>query len=127
LHGKVPRSEVLSAVRGTNLAVVITAVDEQGSIEDKGMVTGKIFEAIGCGTPVLLITPNDSDAATLTAPIGLVKNFTGVDIQGMTSFLKEVICGEIPHPKNVEVFSWTDIAKNLDTVLRNVISVTAHI
>ena len=123
LHGRVPRREALSAVKGAKLAVVITSIDEQGSLADRGMVTGKIFEAIGAGTPVLLIAPNGSDATTTTAPTGLVKSFTGTDIPGMASFLKDVICGWAPNPNNVEGVSWRTIAKSLDTVLRKAISV----
>ncbi len=127
LHGRVPRRETLSAVKGASLAVVITTIDEQGSSEELGMVTGKIFEAIGLGTPVLLITPNGSDAAAITAPTGLVKSFTGADIQGMASFLKDVIRGETPRPNNVEVVSWPTISKSLDMVLRNAISSNAYV
>jgi glycosyltransferase involved in cell wall biosynthesis len=123
LHGRVSRREVLSAVKGAKLAVVITSVAEQGSLEDKGIVTAKIFEAIGLGTPVLLITPDGSDATTITEPTGLVKSFTGSDIQGMASFLKDVVCGHAPKPKNIEACSWTTISKNLDVVLRKAMSV----
>jgi glycosyltransferase involved in cell wall biosynthesis len=122
LHGTVSRGEALSAVKGASLAVVIGSIHEQGSLEEKGMVPGKIFEAIGVGTPVLLITPNGSDATALTAPTGLVKSFTGTDIQGMTLFLKDVIHGHAPNANNVEVVSWKTIAKSLDTVLRNAVA-----
>ncbi len=127
LHGKVTRGETLSAVKGASLAVVITTIDEQGSSEELGMVTGKIFEAIGLGTPVLLITPKGSDAAAITAPTGLVKSFTGADIQGMALFLKDVIRGETPRPNNVEVVSWPTLSKSLDMVLRNAISSNADV
>ena len=127
LHGRVSRQEALSAVKGASLAIVITSIDEQGSLVDKGIVTGKIFEAIGLGTPVLLIAPNGSDATAITANTGLVKGFTGTDIQGMVSFLKDVVCGRAPKPKNIEVCAWTTISKNLDAVLRNAISVTTHV
>ena len=127
LHGRVSRQEALSAVKGASLAIVITSIDEQGSLVDKGIVTGKIFEAIGLGTPVLLIAPNGSDATAITANTGLVKGFTGTDIQGMVSFLKDVVCGRAPKPKNIEVCAWTTISKNLDAVLRQAISVTTHV
>jgi len=126
LHGRVSRQEALSAVKGARLAVVVTSIDEQGSFEDKGIVTGKIFEAIGLGTPVLLIAPNGSDATAITATTGLVKSFTGTDIQGMVSFLKDVMCGRAPKPKNTEVCAWTTISKNLDAVLRSAILVATH-
>jgi glycosyltransferase involved in cell wall biosynthesis len=122
LHGRVSRREALSAVKGAKLAVVVTSVEEEGTLEDKGIVTGKIFEAIGVGTPVLLIAPKESDATTTTEATGVVRSFTGTDIRGMASFLSEVVSGKVPEPKNVEMFSWTNIAKQLDTVLRNVIS-----
>jgi glycosyltransferase involved in cell wall biosynthesis len=122
LHGRVSRREALSAVKGARLAVVITSVEDEGTLEDKGIVTGKIFEAIGVGIPVLLIAPKDSDARTTTEDTGLVKSFLGADIQGIASFLKDVVCGQMPDPKNVEMFSWTSIAKQLDAALRNVIA-----
>jgi glycosyltransferase involved in cell wall biosynthesis len=127
LHGRVPRCEALSAVKGARLAVVVTSVAEQGSLEDKGIVTGKIFDAIGVGTPVLLITPNGSDATAITETTGLVKSFTGTEIQGMASFLKDVVCGLAPKPKNIEVCAWTTLSKNLDAVLRKAIFVTTHV
>ncbi|MFZ3013948.1 MAG: glycosyltransferase [Nitrospira sp.] len=126
LHGRVPRREALSAVKGATLAVVITSINEESSLEDKGIVTGKIFEAIGLGTPVLLIAPNSSDATVTTETTGLVTSFMGSDIQGMVSFLQGVVSGQVPRPNKVEVFAWTSIAKNLDTVLRKAISGTVH-
>jgi glycosyltransferase involved in cell wall biosynthesis len=121
-HGRVSRREAVSAVKGASLAVVITSVEEHGTLVDNGIVTGKIFEAIGVGTPVLLIAPKGSDATTTTETTGLVRSFVGTDIQGMASFLKDVVLGQVPNPKNVEVFSWTNIAKQLDAVLRKVIA-----
>ncbi|HEU5406151.1 MAG TPA: glycosyltransferase [Nitrospira sp.] len=126
LHGRVSQREALSAVKGASLAVVITSIEDEGVLEDKGIVTGKIFEAIGVGTPVLLIAPKGSDATTTTEATGLVKSFVGTDIHGMASFLKDVIRGKVPDRKNVEMFSWANIAKELDAVLRGAISGTAH-
>lgn len=122
LHGRVSRREVLSAVKGASLAVVITSIEDEGTLEDKGIVTGKIFEAIGVGTPVLLIAPKDSDATTTTETTGLVKSFLGTDIQGMAWFLTEVVGGQVPDSKNAEMFSWPNIGKQLDAILCNVIA-----
>jgi glycosyltransferase involved in cell wall biosynthesis len=126
LHGRVPRCEALSAVKGASLAVVVTSVAEQGSLEDNGIVTGKIFEAIGVGTPVLLITPIGSDATAITETTGLVKSFAGTEIHGMASFLKDVISGRAPRPQNIEDCAWTTIAGKLDVVLRKAISSARH-
>lgn len=124
LHGRVPRREALSAVKGANLALVISSIYEQGSLNDNGIIPAKIFDAIGLGTPVLLIAPPGSDAAALMAPSGLVKSFAGVETQGMVSFLKDVVCGRAPQPKNSEICSWTTISKRLDTILRGCMTPT---
>jgi len=124
LHGKVPRNESLSAVKGASLAVVVVSVEEQASSEMLGMVPAKIFEAIGLGTPVLLIAPVGSDATALIAPTGLVKSFTGAQTEDMASFLKDVVSGHAPQPSNTELFSWTTISKSLDTLLRGCMTST---
>lgn len=122
LHGRVPRHEALSAVKGAKLAVVIVSIEEQASPEMSGMVPAKIYEAIGLGTPVLLIAPLGSDATTILVPTGLVRSFTGSQTGEMASFLMEVISGQTPQPKNTELFSWTTISKDLDAILRGEVS-----
>lgn len=124
LHGRVPRREALAAVKGANLALGISSIYEQSQLIDKGTIPGKIFEAIGLGTPVLLIAPLGSDATALLTPTGLVKSFTGSDTQGMVSFLQDVVCGRASQPKNVESCSWTTLSKNLDVILRGCLTFT---
>ena len=121
-HGRVPRGEALSAVKGARLALVITSVAEEETLEDKGIVTGKIFEAVGLATPVLLIAPEGSDASSITKPTGLFTSFTGTQIPGMVSFLKDVVCGQVPQAKNTEICSWTTISKDLDALLRGLVA-----
>ncbi len=124
LHGRVPRSEALSAVKGARLAVVISSVYGRSLLKDKGIIPAKIYEAIGLGTPVLLIAPPGSDATALFAPTGLVRSFTGSDTQGMVSFLKDVVCGKAPQPKNTEMCSWMTLSKNLNAILRECMTST---
>lgn len=126
LHGRVPRREALSAVKGASLAVVISSVYERSLLKDKGIIPAKMFEAIGLGTPVLLIAPPGSDAIALLAPTGLVKSFTGADTQGMVSFLEDVVCGQAPQPRNIDICSWRTISKALDAILRECTSAMCH-
>ena len=63
-------------MKGAGVAVVITSVVESATPEDNGMVTGKIFEAIGLGTPTLLIAPAGSDANVVAETTGLARSFT---------------------------------------------------
>ncbi len=119
LHGRVSRREALSAVKGANIALVVSSIYEQSPLIDKGTIPGKIFEPIGLGTPVLLIASLGSDAATLLAPTGLGKSFTGSDTQGMASFLKDVVRGRALQPKDIENCSWATLSKKLDAILRS--------
>jgi glycosyltransferase involved in cell wall biosynthesis len=120
LHGMVPRAEALSAVRGAGVAVVITSVAEEASLKDKGMVTAKAFEIIALGTPVLLVTPSDSDARVMAESTGFAQSFTGSNTDGMASFLREIMFGRHPQPKNLAAYAWPNIAKRLDAILRGV-------
>lgn len=122
LHGRVPRREALSAVKGANLSLVISSIYEQSQLVDKGIIPGKVFEAIGLGTPVLLISPVGSDTRDLVAPTGLVKSFTGSETQRMVSFLKEAIGGQATQSMDIERCSWTTLAKNLDAILQGVVA-----
>lgn len=122
LHGNVPRHEALSAVKGASLAVVVVSIEEHASYEMLGMVPAKIYEAVGLGTPVLLIAPSGSDAAVLIKSTGLVRSFRGVDIQNMVSFLKDVVCGRAPQSRSTETYSWATISQDLDAILRGCIT-----
>jgi glycosyltransferase involved in cell wall biosynthesis len=126
LHGIVPRTEALSALRGAAVAVVITSVFEEASLEDKGIVTGKVFEIIGLGTPVLLVAPADSDARGIAENTGLAQSFTGSNTDGMASFLRDIIFGRNPKPTNLEAYAWPNIAKMLDAILRGAVVSALH-
>lgn len=121
LHGSVSRAEALSAVRGAKIAVVITSVANEVTMEDRGIVPGKVFEALGLKTPILLLAPSDSDAEAIAETTGLARSFTANDIEGMTSFLSDIIHGWSPEPKDCTAYDWTNIVKKMDSILRRVI------
>jgi glycosyltransferase involved in cell wall biosynthesis len=121
IHGNVPRAEALSAVRGANVAVVISSVYAQGSLQDKGIVTGKVFEAIGLGTPLLAIAPEGSDLEGVLSLTGLGKRFTGEEVEGMAVFLRDAMNGGTPLDFSSEPFSWATIVDQLDGVLREAV------
>ncbi|RMF85000.1 MAG: glycosyltransferase [Nitrospinota bacterium] len=121
-HGRVPRAEALSAVRGAHVAVVITSVAAEATMEERGIVTGKVFEALGLGTPVLLIAPRESDARVVIDTAGSGGCFTGTDLQGMESFLLRMMTGWRPQPADRERFAWPGLASRLDQILRHAIA-----
>lgn len=121
LHGRVSQTEALSAVRGASLAVVITSVFEAASLEDKGIVTGKLFEALGLRTRILLIAPMGSDAAEIVKETGLGQWFTGSDIDGIVSFLRKLATRAYHTSTRADSYSWSTLAGKFDEILRGVI------
>jgi glycosyltransferase involved in cell wall biosynthesis len=121
LHGQVSRAEAFSAVKGANVAVVITTVLDEASKEEQGIVTGKIFEAVGLGTPILLICPSGSDAESVIRETGLGQAFRGSDVDGIAGFLRDLIAGHAIRSENLAEYSWANIGKRLDRILRGVL------
>jgi glycosyltransferase involved in cell wall biosynthesis len=121
VHGDVPRSRVLAAVRGAGVAVVITSMADSATREDNGMVTGKIFEATGLGTPTLLIAPEESDANDVLRVTGLGRRFAGNDVDAISSFLGNLMRGQSIEPKDPAAYAWNNLISGLDTVLRGVV------
>jgi glycosyltransferase involved in cell wall biosynthesis len=122
LHGRVNRLEALSAVKGSAVTVVITSVLEEQASKDGWIVTGKLFEPLGLAVPTLLICPAGSDAEEIIETTGLVCAVTAKNVDAMVSFLKTVVSGNSPKPRAPETYSWPNIVKNLDLVLRNAMS-----
>ncbi len=120
VHGYVSRGESLAAVRGAGIAVVITSVRPDSTLEEKGIITGKIFEAIGLSTPILLIAPPGTDAGVVLDAAGAGKRYAGGDIDGMTDYVLQVMGGARPLKRNPEEYEWGNVARILDSVLRGV-------
>jgi glycosyltransferase involved in cell wall biosynthesis len=121
LHGMVPRAEVLSAVRGADIAVVITTVTDQMSQEDRGIVPGKLFEILGLGTRILLVSPPGSDVQTIALPTGLARSFQGDDIEGIAAFLRDGLDRPVQVNNNLATFAWPNIARRMDQIMRSVL------
>jgi glycosyltransferase involved in cell wall biosynthesis len=118
LHGSVPRAAALSAIRGAGVAVVITSTAEKTSIEENGIMTGKIYEALGLGTRILSIAPLDSDVRKLDEREGTACTFTGNDIDGIASFLQRAMSESRLKTPDRHLHSWPHIVRKLDNVLR---------
>ncbi len=118
LHGKVSRGEALSAVRGAGVSVVVASVLEEKADQDGGIVTGKLFEAMGLRTPVLFIGPSGSDADVIAQTSGLVRRVTARDVEGMTTYFQEVMSGKVPQEKRPDAYAWPNLITQFDEVLR---------
>lgn len=127
LHGKVPKNDALAALKGSDIAIVITSLASNPSLADKGMVTAKIFEAIGLQTPVLLISPPLSDARRIIEKTNGGKCFSEKQVEEMSQFILSMLLSG-PHnnaPATVgkgDEFSWPSLAMRMNHVLLKAIN-----
>jgi glycosyltransferase involved in cell wall biosynthesis len=115
LHGNVSRRVALSAVAGAGVSVVITSLADQSTLADQGMITGKIFEALGLGTPVLLICPLGSDAALDNCE--RIRAFPKNNVGDMATYLNELIEGQGERIKAGDQYSWVTLSRQLNDIL----------
>lgn len=118
LHGLVPRREVLSAVRGAGAAVVVVSVYNHSELGDRGMFTGKIFELIGLGVPILTVAPPGCDIEEVIQTAGRGRVLSGTDTNGIAEFLADLMNGKAPPSKHPETYSWPQLILKMDTMLR---------
>lgn len=117
--GRVPRQEVYSALKGAVAATVVTSVEPAVSPEVDSILTGKLFEAMGCGAPVLLVAPAGSEASRVVERTRAGRSFVGSDVEGMAAWLRERMAGDpVPVALDVQAYSWPQIARQVDRILR---------
>jgi Glycosyltransferase Family 4 len=122
LHGRVPRSEALSAIRGANIAVVVASVLEKASTKVSGWVPAKSYEIMGLGTAMLLIAPSGTDVEAIVASSGLAHRFSGTDVAGIRTFIQKEMSGSRIKKGNPERFAWNGgIAEMFDKHLSAVL------
>ena len=87
-HGFVPHGESLAAQRAADAVLFFDWTDATA----EGMLTGKLFEYIGCGRPVIALGPRaDTEAAALIAETGCGTMLTSED--DITAFLRKLAAG----------------------------------
>lgn len=119
-HGLVRRDQALSAIKGAGCAIVVTSVMDSGCEADRGIVTGKVFEALGLGVPLLVIAPPGSDveAVVQTASRGAV--FSGSDREGIARFLTDLMYGHVEQRVRTDNYAWPVIMAKVDSALRKI-------
>ena len=84
-HSYLPHNEMLNLlVNSSMLLLIINKVKN-----NKGILTGKIFEYIGSGVPVLGIGPEDGEAAQILRETESGKMFYYDQIEEITEFIEE--------------------------------------
>lgn len=119
-HGRVPRAQALSALKGAGAVAVIASIHDRASPAELGIVTGKIFEPLGMGIPVLLVAPEGSEATAIVERVRAGKSFKPSQVQEMGRWLAELASGRIAvtyEPPGE--FSWPVLAERYDALLRS--------
>jgi hypothetical protein len=119
IHGLLPRTEVMEAVKGAGLSVVIASVEESASNRDRGIVTGKVFDSMGLETPMLIVAPAGSDLETIVKTAGRGQTFSGGDVSRMAVFIADAIEERVPPVRRVETYAWPNLVQDVDEVLRS--------
>ncbi len=120
-YDAIPRPDALSAMAGAGLNIVITAVAEHGTDAEKGIVTSKIFDAIGLGVPILLIAPMDSDAEDTLSGSRFGQTCRGNDHDGITRYLVKCIETESSDCIKSTAYSWDQLIVLFENALENAI------
>jgi hypothetical protein len=118
LHGAVSRAEVLGATAGAGLVTVITTVNREGTLADRGVVTGKIFEAVGLERPMLVIAPPGSDVEEVLATAGRGRVIAGTEIESIAAYIAHVANGgRIAGAVRPDAYEWSRLGERLSAIL----------
>ena len=118
LHGRVSREAALSAIAGAGIAAVVTSVSTDAPAEERGVITGKIFEAIGLRTPLLVVAPAGSDVEGILETAGLGRRSAADQTAGMAAYLRTSCRGTLPRPGTRRPSSGPTSPPRMDRALR---------
>jgi glycosyltransferase involved in cell wall biosynthesis len=126
IHGMLERPKAIAGVKGADACVVITSVCESLSVGDRGFITSKLYETLGAGTPIVLITPEGSEAHVMSKSYSHIARFAGDDALGLASHFKTLITSGIQKAAPATEYSWARLTEDLDTILQGVIESSAR-
>jgi glycosyltransferase involved in cell wall biosynthesis len=108
-------TEALKEMMSSSLLLLI--IPKHAS--SKSIITGKIFEYIASGKPVLCIGPVDGDAARIIAESGAGKTFDYDDVNGIEVFIGQVLAGNLESLQgNKTIYSRKALAVRLADFLK---------
>ena len=121
IHGFVDRSVALAKVKQAAAAVVVTTAHEHGSLEQRGLIPGKLFEPMALRTPILLIAPQCSDSRRVVEECHAGLAFTGRQTDQIADFILRAARGETSFSfAGAEAYSWPSMVRALDLALGEV-------
>jgi glycosyltransferase involved in cell wall biosynthesis len=110
----VAHSEAISYMRGSSLLLLIIPDHS----DNKSIITGKIFEYLASGKPVICIGPTDGDAAEILRETGSGSTFSYKDSKGILDYLMTSYTGNINIEKgSANVFSRRELTRKIISLL----------
>ncbi len=87
----------------------------------KGIITGKVFEYIASGRPILVIGPKDGDLSDIINKTnsGIVCNYNDIDI--LKSSILEMFNDKLVFKPNASAYSRLNLTKNLSNLLNKLL------
>lgn len=120
IHGNCPRDEVLQYSKGASLNVILSSDGNSLTIEDKGVIPGKVFELIGLEASILPIVPKGSAIESVLKEVG-VEAFSHEETDKISNFIIECMNGREVKIINQEMYSWDKLSKQFDLLLKDCI------
>ncbi len=85
---------------------------------NKSIITGKLFEYLASGKPVICLGPVDGDAAGIIRETGHGKTFDYYDSEGISEYIKVLISNpEITEKSSPSIYSRENLVKRVVTLL----------
>ena len=109
-------SEAIKYMTGSSLLVLIIPLHQS----NKSIITGKLFEYLATGKPIICLGPVDGDAAEIIATCRAGKTFAYYDTVNISEFVTNA--GKLPElsdEKALKNFSRLNLAKRISEVLES--------
>lgn len=121
-HGWVKRVDALRAVAGSQVTAIVANTDTStGSGLHFGFVPGKLFEALGLGTQVLIIADRGDYLREIVERSQAGESFAADQVTEMGDWLLARASSKLTRRHTVPTeYSWLELSDELDMVLQSV-------
>lgn len=112
--GYLPHKEMLSHLLSADLQLLVIGGGKSG----RGVLTGKIFEYLRAGSPILLVGPTDGEAANMLRNHQAGYSFDEDDIHGLSKALEQaVVSGWQGHVSDISIYDRKSHAEQIAQVM----------
>ena len=100
----------------SSTALLLIIPDDQSN---RSIITGKLFEYLASGKPVICLGPVDGDAAGILSKCGHGKTFAYDDTDGISGYIKVLIANpEITEKTSTVIYSRENLVKKVVSLLK---------